>query len=447
VTARQYKSLLPTYDVFDEDRYFEPATDVAPMDVAGRRVGVTICEDVWNDRDFWPRRRYHRDPVSEQVAAGADLLLNISASPFTLEKADLRRRMIHQDAVKHGRPFFYLNQVGGNDDLIFDGHSIGFGPDGREILCAASFDEDFLVIDVPDDGDVDETEHGGLLRPAPASEEESAYRALVLGLHDYVRKCGFSDVVLGLSGGIDSALTACLAADALGPAHVLGVSMPARYSSDHSLADAKALAEALGIGYDVVPIDPIFQSYLDGLDARLVPGTRSMTEENLQARVRGAVLMALSNNRGALLLTTGNKSELAVGYCTLYGDMCGGLAVISDVPKLLVYRLARFVNRDRVIIPESTLTKPPSAELRPDQKDSDSLPPYEILDPIIAAYVEQNLDATAIAALGFDAAVVADVIRRIDASEFKRRQAAPGLKISSKAFGVGRRYPIAAKYR
>ncbi|HVT47699.1 MAG TPA: NAD+ synthase [Vicinamibacterales bacterium] len=447
VTSRQYKSLLPTYDVFDEDRYFEPATDVAPMDVAGRRVGVTICEDVWNDRDFWPRRRYHRDPVSEQVAAGADLLLNISASPFTLEKVDLRRRMIHQDAVKHGRPFFYLNQVGGNDDLIFDGHSIGFGPDGREILRAASFDEDFLVIDVPDAGEMNETEHGGRLRPAPASEEESAYRALVLGLRDYVRKCGFSDAVLGLSGGIDSALTACLAADALGPAHVHGVSMPARYSSDHSLADAKSLAEALGIGYDVVPIDPIFQSYLDGLDARLVSGTRSMTEENLQARVRGAVLMALSNNRGALLLTTGNKSELAVGYCTLYGDMCGGLAVISDVPKLLVYRLARFVNRDRVIIPESTLTKPPSAELRPDQKDSDSLPPYEILDPIIAAYVEQGLEAPAIAALGFDPAVVADVIRRIDASEFKRRQAAPGLKISSKAFGTGRRYPIAAKYR
>jgi NAD+ synthetase len=447
VTARQYKSLLPTYDVFDEDRYFEPATEVAPMAVAGRRVGVTICEDVWNDRDFWPRRRYHRDPVSEQVAAGADLLLNISASPFTLEKVDLRRRMIHQEAVTHGRPFFYLNQVGGNDDLIFDGHSIGFGPDGREILRAASFEDDFLVIDVPDDGEIDESAVAGLIRPAPASDEESAYRALVLGLRDYVRKCGFSDVVLGLSGGIDSALTACLAADALGPAHVLGVSMPARYSSAHSLTDAKTLADALGIGYDVVPIDPIFQSYLDGLNARLAAGTRSMTEENLQARVRGAVLMALSNNRGALLLTTGNKSELAVGYCTLYGDMCGGLAVISDVPKLLVYRLSRYVNRDREIIPESTLTKPPSAELRPDQKDSDSLPPYEILDPIIAAYVEQGLDAPAVAALGFDARIVADVIRRIDASEFKRRQAAPGLKISSKAFGTGRRYPIAAKYR
>jgi NAD+ synthetase len=448
VVGRQYKSLLPTYDVFDEDRYFEPAADVAPLVFKGVRLGVTICEDVWNDRDFWPHRLYHRDPVAEQVAAGAELLINISASPFTLEKADLRRRMIRQAAMQHGKYFFYLNQVGGNDELIFDGHSIGFDPQGREVLRAAEFEEDFLVVDVP----VGEPAAGAAAvleapRREPAgSEEERAYRALVLGVRDYVHKCGFERAVIGLSGVIDSAVTAGLAAAALGPAHVLGVSLPARYSSPHSLSDARTLAESLGIAYEVVPIDGVFQSYLDTLAPLLVTSARGTTEENLQARVRGAALMALSNNRGALLLTTGNKSELAVGYCTLYGDMCGGLAVISDVPKLLVYRLARYINRDRPLIPESTIAKPPSAELRPDQKDSDTLPPYDRLDPIIAAYVEQNLDPAAIVALGFDPATVADVVRRVDGSEFKRRQAAPGLKISTKAFGVGRRYPIAAVY-
>jgi NAD+ synthetase len=349
--------------------------------------------------------------------------------------------------VTYGRYFFYLNQVGGNDEIVFDGHSIGIAPDGREIVRARDFDEDFLVCDVPVGPRASAAAAPDpIVRPVSASPEEAAYRALVLGLGDYARKCGFGRAVLGLSGGIDSALTACLAADALGPSHVLGVAMPSRYSSQGSIDDAEALAKRLGIDYRLIPIDGIYQAHLDALApvfAGLAPDT---AEENIQARARGAVLMALSNKFGSILLSTGNKSELAVGYCTLYGDMCGGLAVISDVPKTLVYRLAAYVNRDREIIPPSTITKPPSAELRPDQRDTDSLPPYNVLDPIVQAYVEDALDLDAIVARGHDRAIVADVLRRIDASEYKRRQAAPGIKISSKAFGIGRRYPIAARY-
>jgi NAD+ synthetase len=446
VAARRYKSLLPTYDVFDEDRYFEPAREVAPVDFAGVRLGITICEDVWNDRDFWPRRLYHRDPVSELVEEGADLLINISASPFTLDKADVRRRLIRQEAKKHRRHFFYVNQVGGNDELVFDGHSMGFDPAGEEILRAADFDEDFALVNLDERNGELVLASAPLVRDEAVSEVEAAHRALVLGLRDYTQKCGFSSAVIGLSGGVDSAVTAALATAALGPGHVLGVSMPTRYSSPGSVADAEELARALGIGYELVPIDAIFQAYLDGL-APLFAGTQpDTTEENLQARVRGAVLMAISNKRGSIVLSTGNKSELAVGYCTLYGDMAGGLAVISDVPKMLVYRLAHFINRHRTIIPESTLTKPPSAELRLDQRDSDSLPPYEVLDAIIAAYIEQQRGPDEIVRLGFDEAVVLDVIRKINASEYKRRQAAPGLKISTKAFGLGRRYPVAADY-
>jgi NAD+ synthetase len=443
VVERRYKSLLPTYDVFDEDRYFEPARETSPMTWGSVRLGVTICEDVWNDREVWTTPRYHRDPVCE-IAGASDLLINISASPFTLEVADVRRRLVAQEAVKHGKYFLYVNQVGGNDELVFDGHSIGVAPDGSTILRGAEFEEDLVTIDIPAPG---EPPPVPVLGPVAGSEEEAAFRALVLGLRDYTRKCGFSSAVIGLSGGVDSALTAAIAADALGPANVLGVAMPTRYSSDHSLADAEALARALGIGYETIPIDDVFQSYLDVLSPILGDGSLGATEENVQARVRGAVLMAISNRRGSLLLSTGNKSELAVGYCTLYGDMCGGLALISDVPKMMVYALSRYVNRRRTIIPDSTLTKPPSAELRPDQKDTDSLPPYDVLDPIIAAYVERHLDVAQISALGFDPVIVADVIRRIDNSEYKRRQAAPGIKISSKAFGVGRRFPIAANYR
>jgi NAD+ synthetase len=408
VVARRHKSLLPSYDVFDEDRYFEPAHHVEPMSLDDARVGVTICEDVWNDKDFWPKRLYNRDPVSELAAQNARLLINISASPFQLGKADLRRQMIRQEAVKSGRYFFYVNQVGGNDELVFDGHSIGIDPEGREVVRAREFDEDFIVYDVPL-SDEDAPPQPPIIRDVSGSDEEAAYRALVLGLRDYTRKCGFANVVLGLSGGIDS-------------------------------------ARRLGVEHRVIPIDTILQGYLDLLTP-VLEGCAGPTEENIQARIRGAVLMALSNRLGHLLLTTGNKSELAVGYCTLYGDMCGGLAVISDVPKTFVYRLSRFVNRDREIIPGSILTKPPSAELRPNQKDSDTLPAYEVLDEIIEAYVERHLDIEAIVQTGLDPAVVADVVRKIDASEYKRRQAAPGIKISSKAFGVGRRYPIAADYR
>ena len=473
VVDRRHKLLLPTYDVFDEDRYFEPGLSVQPMTLADWRIGASVCEDVWNDPSFWPKRRYHRDPIAELAAAGVDVMINVSASPFELQKADLRRRLVRQEAINHHAHFFMVNQVGGNDELVFDGHSIGIDPQGREVVRLADFEEDFAVFDVPTDaGSVTTGLSGGskdpayvlpevrsagsedpayvrgasLLRRVSASDEETAYRALVLGLRDYVRKCGFTSVVLGLSGGIDSALTACLAVDALGRGHVHTVAMPARYSSAHSVEDAAALAAALGVNHQVIPIDPVFQSYLDVLSGSFAGREEDVTEQNIQARVRGGVLMALSNKFGHLLLTTGNKSELAVGYCTLYGDMCGGLAVISDVPKTLVYRLARYVNRQRAIIPESTLTKAPSAELRPNQIDQDTLPPYDVLDEIVEAYVERNLDAAAITSGGIDSAVVRDVIRRIDASEYKRRQAAPGIKLSSKAFGVGRRFPIAADY-
>ncbi|MEO7191967.1 MAG: NAD+ synthase [Vicinamibacterales bacterium] len=447
VADRRYKSLLPTYDVFDEDRYFEPARDVSPIAVHGVAVGVTICEDVWNDRDFWPKRLYHRDPVRELAEQGAELFVNISASPFTLDKSDLRRRMIRQNAMRHRRHFFYVNQVGGNDEIVFDGHSIGIDPDGHEVMRLAEFDEDFAVCDVPVGPRSAAAPVAPVLRPSTESREEAAYGALVLGLGDYARKCGFRSVVLGLSGGIDSALTACLAVGALGRAHVTGIAMPTRYSSAGSLDDAAALAANLGIDYRVVPIEPVYQAYLDALASTFAGHPNDTTEENLQARVRGAVLMAFSNKFGSLLLSTGNKSELAVGYCTLYGDMCGGLGVISDVPKTLVYRIAHFINRDRVIIPGPTLTKPPSAELRPDQKDVDSLPPYDVLDPIIQAYIEEGLDVDLIAARGYARQLVEEIVGRIDASEYKRRQAAPGLKISTKAFGLGRRYPIAADYR
>ncbi len=444
VVERRYKSLLPTYDVFDEDRYFEPAASVAPVTVHGRRLGVSICEDVWNDRDFWPERLYHRDPICELADRGADVLINISASPFSLRKAALRREMIRQEAVKHGRYFFYVNQVGGNDELVFDGHSIGVAPDGRDVVRAADFAEDFILYDVPDAGD---DPPAAVTRDVSQSDDEAAYRALVLGLGDYVRKCGFSSVVLGLSGGIDSAVTACLAVAALGPEHVLGVAMPSRYSSPESLADARALSRNLGIELQTVAIDGMFQSALEALAPVFAGRPAGLAEENVQARLRGLTLMALSNQFGHMLLSTGNKSELAVGYCTLYGDMSGGLAILNDVPKTFVYRLARYINRDAELIPTSSITKAPSAELRPNQRDEDTLPPYDLVDAVVEAYVERHLDVDAISALGIDPAVVRDVVRRIETSEYKRRQAAPGIKISSKAFGVGRRYPIAADYR
>ena len=346
--------------------------------------------------------------------------------------------MIRQHAARHHVPFVYVNQVGGNDELIFDGHSIGIDADGQLMLRADDFAEAFVVIDVPASGTP-------VLAEVSASREEEAWQALKLGLTDYVVKCGFQSVVLGLSGGIDSALTAALAAAALGPEHVTGIAMPTRFSSDHSLRDAETLARNLGINYHVVAIDSIFQSYLDAL-APVLPGPPGVAEENIQARVRGAVLMAFSNKHGCLLLSTGNKSELAVGYCTLYGDMCGGLAVINDVPKTLVYDLARYVNRAREVIPVSSITKPPSAELKPNQTDQDTLPPYDVVDAIVEGYVERGLDPATLVRRGLDPVVIADVVSRIDRNEYKRRQAAPGLRITPKAFGVGRRFPIAADY-
>ena len=399
---------------------------------------MTVCEEVWNDATFWARQLYPRDPIADLAAAGTELFVNISSSPFTMGKAALRRDMVRQQAVKHRRPFIYLNQVGGNDELIFDGHSLALDATGALIGRTRDFAEDFLIVDLPGD-------RVAALADVSTSREQEAWKALTLGLRDYTHKCGFTSVVLGLSGGIDSALTAALAADALGPSQVTGIAMPTRYSSQHSLDDAEALARNLGIGYRVVPIDGVFQGYLDALRPAL-PGSLGVAEENIQARIRGATLMAFSNTEGAMLLSTGNKSELAVGYCTLYGDMCGGLAVISDVPKTLVYDLAHYVNREREIIPRSSLTKAPSAELRPNQTDQDTLPPYDVIDRVIEGYIERDFDLASIVASGIDRAVAEDIVGRIDRNEYKRRQAAPGLKITSKAFGVGRRYPIAARY-
>ncbi|MDX2436374.1 MAG: NAD+ synthase [Acidobacteriota bacterium] len=449
VVARCYKCLLPTYDVFDEARYFQPGTDVRPLDFRGVKIGVSVCEDVWADPDLDGQSLYSRDPVLELIHRGAQILVNLSASPFELGKAAERRELVRRYAADSGRFFAYANQVGGNDELVFDGHSLVFDGRGEVVARAHDFAEDLLVYEVSD-----ETLKGlkgaeglpGEIRETASSLEAEALAALELGLRDYVRKCGFDTVLLGLSGGIDSALTAAIAARALGPDKVLGVAMPTRYSSEGSVTDAEALAANLGIDYRLIPIDGIFQSYLDELETVFAGLEGDVTEENIQARVRGAVLMALSNKFGRLVLATGNKSELAVGYCTLYGDMCGGLAVISDVPKTLVYDLARYLNADREVIPESTITKPPSAELRPDQADQDSLPPYEVLDRIVEAWVEELRSEDEIIAEGLDPDAVRQVVRLITRNEYKRRQAAPGIKITAKAFGVGRRYPIAAKY-
>jgi NAD+ synthetase len=443
VIDRYRKCLLPTYDVFDEARYFDPGDDARVMRFRGIRLGVSVCEDVWSDPDFDGRSLYHRDPVKEQVDNDAELLINISASPFELGKAALRRELVQRYAASSGRYFVYLNQVGGNDELVFDGHSIVVDPQGQVVVRARDFAEDLLVFDLPTDGG---TAGPGELREVADCEEEQALRALELGLRDYLAKCGFERVVLGLSGGIDSAVTAAIAARAIGPDRVLGVAMPTRYSSEGSVRDAEALAANLGIEYRVIPIDDIFQGYLDGLAPVFEGMPEDVTEENIQARIRGGVLMALSNKLGRMLLATGNKSELAVGYATLYGDMCGGMAPLADVPKTLVYRLARHLNTERELIPRSTIEKAPSAELKPEQTDQDSLPPYEILDRVVEQYVERGRSVAEMAAEGLDQRAVEQVVRLINRSEYKRRQAAPGIKISSKAFGGGRRYPIAAEY-
>jgi NAD+ synthetase len=438
ILATRVKTLLPTYDVFDEDRYFEPATENRPVEFNGQMLGLTICEDVWNDEDFWRDRRYRRNPAVELVEAGAKIIFNVSASPWHLGKNQTRFDMLRSLAVKTRAPLVYCNLVGGNDELVFDGRSLAFNGTGELVARGALFAEDFVTVDTDTD------------QVAPADttvDEEKVFKALVLGLRDYIHKCGFTSVVLGLSGGIDSALTACLAVAALGAENVRGVSLPSQFSSQGSLEDAQAIADRLGIRYDVISIQPPFEAVKRQLGVVFTGRPEDTSEENIQARLRGVTLMALSNKFGSLLLTTGNKSELAVGYCTLYGDMCGGLAVISDVPKTMVYRLARWINRDKEIIPAASITKPPSAELRPNQTDQDSLPPYEVLDAILEAYVVQGKSAAEIIAAGFDEATVKRVVRLIDLNEYKRRQAAPGLKVTSKAFGVGRRIPIAQRYR
>ena len=438
ILATRAKMLLPTYDVFDEDRYFEPAQENAPVDFNGQKIGLTICEDVWNDEAFWDERRYLRNPARELVEAGAEILFNVSASPWHLGKDRLRVEMLSSLVAQIRRPFVYCNAIGGNDELLFDGASLAFDAAGRLITQGAMFREDFLLLD---------TDTAAPITPTSLADEEALYRALVLGVRDYFQKCGFQSAVLGLSGGIDSALTAVIAVEALGAENVRGVSLPSQYSSQGSLDDARILAENLGIRYDIVPIQPVFEPVKGQLAGIFTGRAEDTTEENIQARLRGVILMAMSNKFGSLLLTTGNKSELAVGYCTLYGDMCGGLAVISDVPKTMVYRLSEWINRDREIIPRASITKPPSAELRPDQTDQDSLPPYDVLDAILEAYVVGGKSRAEIVAAGFEQPTVDRVARLIDLNEYKRRQAAPGLKITSKAFGVGRRMPIAQRYR
>jgi NAD+ synthase (glutamine-hydrolysing) len=438
VTGVQHKTLLPTYDVFDEGRYFRPAEGHRAFLIGGRRLGMAICEDVWNDPEFWPRRIYPLDPVEELVKQGSEVLLVISSSPFSIGRARFRLKMLQNTARRHHVHILYLNLVGGNTSLIFDGASFALNPRGELIARARGFEEDFLVVDL------DRAEPQVL---PPEDDVADGYRALVLGTRDYLEKSGFRKVVVGLSGGIDSALTAVIARDAVGAGNVLGVSMPSRYSSEGSEADARLLSERLGIQFHRIPIEGMFGATLETLGGVFHGLPADVTEENIQARLRGLILMAISNKLGALVLSTGNKSELAVGYCTLYGDMCGGLAVISDVPKTLVYRLARYVNRAAEVIPRSSLTKPPSAELRPNQTDQDTLPPYEMLDPIIEAYVERGLSRDRIVAEGASAPVVDRVLRMIDCAEYKRKQAAPGLRITGKAFGPGRRFPIVQRYR
>ena len=453
---RTTKSLLPTYDVFDEDRYFEPAKTVVPFEFNGHKLGITICEDIWNDEDFWPDRLYRRDPVKELISQGAEIILNISASPWCDGKERARLEMLRRVAHDEKIPLAQVNAIGANDELIFDGHSIALDARGEVLALGAGFAEDILVVEINacrsrgDETQIkkkSETPHVVSYSSDFPPREQLLFSALSLGVRDYVRKCGFKSVILGLSGGIDSALVAAIAAAALGAENVLGVAMPARYSSEGSLTDAERLAKNLGIRYEVLPIEPAFKS-IEAQLKKIFAGTKpNEAEENIQSRLRGLTLMALSNKFGALVLTTGNKSEMAVGYCTLYGDMNGALGPIADVLKTDVYKISRWVNREREIIPADSITKPPSAELRPNQTDQDSLPPYEILDAILELYVVKNLSKVEIIAHGFAAAVVNDVVNKINFSEYKRRQAAPGLKVSPRAFGMGRRIPVAQKFR
>jgi NAD+ synthase (glutamine-hydrolysing) len=434
----QSKMLLPTYDVFDEMRNFAPARSQVLFPFCGKQMALTICEDAWNDKHFWNRQLYSVDPVEALVRAGGNFVLNISASPFWAGKRELRRNMLATIARNDHVPVVFVNQVGGNDSLVFDGSSLVFDREGNVIAQGKSFEEDLILFD--------SDALTGEIHQQIEGEDASVYAALVLGTRDYVRKCGFKQVIIGLSGGIDSALTAAIAAEAVGAENVIGVGMPGPYSSEGSISDARELAKNLGIRFEILKIGDIFEDYKTTLSDVFRGYPEDVTEENIQSRIRGSLLMALSNKFGALVLSTGNKSEMGVGYCTLYGDMAGGLAVINDVPKTLVYRLSRYVNSRKPVIPAATLEKPPSAELRANQKDTDSLPAYEVLDAILEDYVEDSRSAEEISRThGFDLALVKDVIRMVERNEYKRQQAAPGIKISPKAFGYGRRFPIAAK--
>lgn len=439
----QSKMLLPTYDVFDEMRNFAPAKNQELFSFCGNRMALTICEDAWNDKQFWPKRLYTVDPVEALIHAGGNFVLNISASPFWIGKREFRRDMLASIARQHKVPVVMVNQVGGNDSLVFDGSSLVLNREGVVIAQGRSFEEDLVYFD--------SSTLTGETHDQISGDDASVYSALVLGTRDYMHKCGFQKAIVGLSGGIDSALTAVIAADAVGPENVIGVGMPGPYSSQGSIEDARSLAANLKIRFELLSINPAYEAYRGILGPVFAGKKEDVTEENIQSRARGTLLMALSNKFGAIVLSTGNKSELGVGYCTLYGDMVGGLAVISDVPKTVVYRLAYYVNsrdlnRRGPIIPQATLEKPPSAELRPNQKDSDSLPPYEILDAVLEDYVEDSHSAERIATdRGFDIETVRRVVRMVDRAEYKRQQAAPGIKISPKAFGYGRRFPIAAK--
>ena len=438
ITFIQSKMLLPTNDVFDEMRNFAPARSQQLLPFCGNQMALTICEDAWNDKQFWERRLYPVDPVESLIQAGGNFVLNISASPFWIGKREFRRDMLASIARRHKVPVALVNQVGGNDSLVFDGSSLVLDREGNVIAQGKSFEEDLIYFDSRD--------LSGELHDQIPGDEASAYSALVLGTRDYIRKCGFQKAIIGLSGGIDSALTAVIAADAVGPENVIGVGMPGPYSSQGSIDDARDLARNLGIRFELLSINPAYEAYRQTLQPVFAGQKEDVTEENIQSRARGTLLMALSNKFGAIVLSTGNKSELGVGYCTLYGDMVGGLAVISDVPKTLVYRLSEYVNSRRPVIPRASIEKPPSAELRPDQKDSDSLPPYDVLDAVLEDYVEDSHSADRIATdRGIDIETVRRVIRMVDRAEYKRQQAAPGLKISPKAFGYGRRFPIAAK--
>jgi NAD+ synthase (glutamine-hydrolysing) len=451
IDSRHYKTLLPVYDVFDEIRYFTRARAQSIAEFGGRRVGVTICEDIWNDRDFFEASRaeadgiekydysarYDIDPIQRLAEGNADLVINISASPFTRGKNRFRRGMLSDIARHHSIAVVYVNQVGGNDSLVFDGNSIAFNRKGIVIGHAPPFEEDLSIVEIDSDRPVE----------TPDDDMEEIRKALVLGIRDYVHKCGFKSVVIGLSGGIDSALTAVLAVESLGPENVTGITMPSVYSSPGSIDDSRALARNLGIRFELIPISGLFDRYRQDLKAVFAHKQEDVTEENIQARIRGNLLMAISNKEKSLVLSTGNKSELAMGYCTLYGDMSGGLAAISDLPKTLVYQLSRHINSGREIIPGASMTKPPSAELRENQKDQDTLPPYEVLDRILDLYIEDRKSAEEIVSHGFAEDIVRKILHTVNINEYKRRQAAPGIKVTAKAFGVGRRIPIAQRFR